>query len=639
MAPAQPRPYRRILTSALHRRFVHASALSLLICYAIAISIGHTSSFLWAWFPLGSCGIRTLMLFISSLSIFVLRVGQLHIGSRTAKSSLGTFQYLFPCKLLKHLAASAELEMVKRGRIHERPTLNERPIYIHTYHLLLACTQAVFHLYCDYDRVPIPVAKRTLENGDKRTHPVPPTLAYIQSALPPMIATGLTRSAAVAALLPVVYPLFFRQAAWSWSLYFAKLFWNFSRSSAQPSTLLLTPSFVPLLIRTFFSGSFLVLLWQSTNVFFSVFIGKEPLKRGQPLTAEAKDPNGSLITGLKAKKEVAKAFAFWELSLISQTLPERRKTIFNEIDREGGSSWSQIVSSLTGVIKAIPDRISASKAPAPGAKPPAQTSQPVLQTLPKLTEAPKTGNIFADAPKATSRTDKFGASFGSAVKSYGQSADWTPMARARARQVFDQASSAMLSPERKQKLIATSKELKLLTGGPSVTYKPEDVHPIIAQFLRSPIGQPLRQTYAQRASNIVLGSPESSLTLVVDAIDALTQLLIASLAEDQYGRVQADVPSVIRLFTETIVTLELFVHQGGLDAHWTDVYFPPSSKPEAQEEARKVPDIELLVASLKNGLGDLLSSFKPYLRDIGIEGRDLRLAKEAAGVDAEEDLL
>lgn len=44
MAPAQPRPYRRILTSALHRRFVHASALSLLICYAIAIAIGDKSS-------------------------------------------------------------------------------------------------------------------------------------------------------------------------------------------------------------------------------------------------------------------------------------------------------------------------------------------------------------------------------------------------------------------------------------------------------------------------------------------------------------------------------------------------------------------------------------------------------------------
>lgn len=454
-----------------------------------------------------------------------------------------------------------------------------------------------------------------------------------------MVVTGLTRSAAVAGLLPVVYPLLFRQTAWSWSLYFAKLFWNFSRSSAQPSTLLLTPSFVPLLIRTFFSGSFLVVLWQATNVFFSVFIGKEPLKRGQPLTAEAKDPNGSLITGLKAKKEIAKAFAFWELSLISRTLPERRKTIFNEIDREGGSSWSQIVTSLTSVIKAVPDRIEASKAPAPGSKPSAQTAQPTLQTLPRLTEAPKTDNIFAIAPKATSRGEKLGEAFSSTAKSYGKSSDWTPMARARARQAFDQASSAMLSPQRKQKLLATSKELKLLTGGPSVTYKPEDVHPIIAQFLRLPIGQPLRQSFAQRASNIVLGAPESSLTLIVDAVDALTRLLIASLAEDQYGRVQTDVPSVIRLFTETIVALEAFVHQGGLDAHWTDVYFPPSSNPEAQEEARKIPSVELVMDSLKSGLGDLLESFKPYLRDIGIEGRDLRLAKEAAGVDAEEDLL
>lgn len=213
------------------------------------------------------------------------------------------------------------------------------------------------------------------------------------------------------------------------------------------------------------------------------------------------------------------------------------------------------------------------------------------------------------------------------------------MARARARQVFDQASSAMLSPERKQKLLATSKELKLLTGGPSVTHKPENVHPVIAQFLRSPVGQPLRQSYAQRASKIVLGGPESSLTLIVDAVDALTRLLIASLAEDQYGRVQADVAPIIRLFTETIVALEVFVHQGGLDAHWTDVYFPPSSNPDAQEEARKVPSIDLVMVSLKSGLGELLDSFKPYLRDIGIEGRDLRLAKEAAGVETEEELL
>lgn len=51
MAAAQPRPYRRILTSALHRRFVHASALALLVCYIVAFSIGSKSSckqFAWA---------------------------------------------------------------------------------------------------------------------------------------------------------------------------------------------------------------------------------------------------------------------------------------------------------------------------------------------------------------------------------------------------------------------------------------------------------------------------------------------------------------------------------------------------------------------------------------------------------------
>jgi len=419
-------------------------------------------------------------------------------------------------------------------------------------------------------------------------------------------------------------------------LYFAKLFWNFPRSSAEPSSIL-PPGLIFLIARSVFSGSLLVLCWQAANLFFSIFIGKEPLKRGQPLTSEATDPNGSLITGLKAKKEAVQTFAFWELGLISQRLPERRKAIFNEIDRDGGSTWSQMLACMTDVIKGITIRIETSKAPAPGAKPtvPADVPLPALQTLPRLTEAPKTENVFMASPQASSRQEKFGAAFSSTAKSYGQSADWTPKARARARQVFNQASSAMLSPERKQKLLAAGEDLKLLTGGPSSTYKPEDINPTIAQVLRSPIGQLFRQTYAQRALSIVLGSPHSSLSPIVDAIDSLACLLIASLAEDQYGRVQADVPDIVRLFTQTIVTLDAFVHQGGLDAHWTDVNFPSSTDPEAQAVARRVPEIELVLDALKSGLRDLLSSFKPYLRDIGVVGKDLRLAKEAAGVDEE----
>ncbi|KAI9930867.1 hypothetical protein ASPWEDRAFT_100359 [Aspergillus wentii DTO 134E9] len=653
MAAAQPRPYRRILTSALHRRFVHASALALLVCYITAILIGDKSSFLWSWFPIGGCGIRTVLLSLSSLVIFVLRVGQMHIGSRTTSSSLGSFKLMVPLDVLQTFgwylfsawwfseiykwssSSSAQLEWVKRGRPHERASLNERPMYLYTYHMVLAVAQSVAHLYYDHDRIPIPVAKRVPGSADQRTHPIEPVSKRLQLALPESIKSGVTRSTMVATFCPLIYMLFLRRPAWSFTLYFAKLFWNFPRSAADP------PGWFPvgpgLLIRSAISGALLVVCWQTSNLFFSAFISKEPLKRGQPLTAEAKDPNGSLLNGLKAKKEAVITYAFWELCFISQQFPDRRKAIFNDIDRDGGPAWSQILESATGLIKGITTRIEEAKNPASGSQPAPQPEQPqpVLHTLPRLTDPPKDENVFAASPKATSRQDKFGEAFSTTAKSYGQSADWTPVARARARDVFDRASSAVLSPERKQRLIDSSQELKMLTG--SSTKKPENVHPFIAQFLRSPVGQPFRQTYARRLSGIVLGTPHGTVSPIVDAIESLTRLLVASLAEDQYGKVQADVPGVVRLFTDTIMTLEPFVH-GGLDAHWTDVNFPPTSQPAAQAEARRVPDVEVVLDTLKISLSDLLSAFKLYLRDIGLVGKDLRLAKEAAGLLEDQEM-
>ncbi|KAG2420691.1 hypothetical protein HFD88_000305 [Aspergillus terreus] len=648
MAPARPRPYRRILTSALHRRFVHASALALLVCYIVSFLIGQKASLLWAWFPIGACGIRTILLFLSSLVVFVLRVGQMHIGSRTTSSPISAFKYLVPLNILQtfgwylfsawwfseiykwSVPTDVHMEWVKRARPHERASLNERPIYLYTCHFLLAVVQSVAHLYYDYDQVPIPVAKRAAGATDKRTHPLDSVSKRIQAALPRLILDGFARSTIVAGTFPVVYTVLFRRPAWSFTMYWARLFWDFPRSAADP------PGFLPgiglgLVPRTIFSGGLLVLCWQTANLFFSVFISKEPLKRGQPLTSEAKDPNGSLLTGLKAKKETVKAFAFWELCFISQQFPDRRKAIFNDIDREGGAAWTQILEAATEVIKGMTTRIDEKQnPPASAAKSPeTEKPQPVLHTLPRLTAPPKEGNFFAPSPKASSRQERIGEALSTTARSYGQSADWTPTARARARDVFDRASSAMLSPERKQKLLASSQELKLLAA-PS-TSKPENLHPLLAQALRSPIGRLFRQTYARRLSGIVLGAPHASLCSIVDAIESLTQLLVASLQEDQYGKVQADVPGVVRLFTETVMTLEAFVH-GGLDAHWTDVTFPPSSDSQAQAAARRVPDVELVLDTLKTSLADLLAAFSLYLKDIGLVGKDLRLAREAAGL-------
>ncbi|RAL05802.1 nucleoporin NDC1 [Aspergillus ibericus CBS 121593] len=651
MAAAAPRPYRRILTSALHRRFVHASALALLVCYIVAFAIGDKSSFLWAWFPIGGCGIRTVLLFLCSLVVFVLRVGQMHIGSRTTASPLSTFKYLVPLDIFQTFGwyifsawwfneiyrwsspSSAHLEWVNRARPHERASLNERAIYLYTYHFLLAIAQSVAHLYYDYDRVPLPVASRVAGSADEDSRQVQSISKRLQAALPQIIKDGLRRSVMVALLCPIAYTFFLRRPAWSTTLYFAKLFWDFPRSAADPPGII--PPIRPgIFMRTVISGGLLVLCWQTANLFFSVFLSKEPLKRGQPLTAEAKDPNGSLLNGLKAKKETVRAFAFWELYFISQQFPDRRKAIFNDIDREEGPAWSQILQAATDVIKGIPTRIDEAKNPSSGPKPaPVQQSSPVLHTLPRLTDPPKEDDIFAPSPKAATRPQKFGEAFSTTAKSYGNSPDWTPTARARARDVFDRASSVMLSPERKQKLLGSSQELKLLTA-PS-TSKPENLHPFLTQLLRSPLGRLFRQTYARRLSGIVLGTPHANHCSIIDAIESLTCLLIKSLHEDQYGKVQADVASVIRLLTDTIMTLEPFIHDG-LDAHWTDVNFPPSSNPEAQATARRVPDVDLVLDTLKRSLKDLLSSFSPYSRNVGLVAKDLRLAKEAAGITDED---
>ena len=97
MASLRTPLYRDFLTPALHRRFTSAALIILVICYAEAVLIADASSskfeeqllkhsgsdivaVIWFWFPIGPAGIRTLLLFVSALSIFVLRIAQLHLG-------------------------------------------------------------------------------------------------------------------------------------------------------------------------------------------------------------------------------------------------------------------------------------------------------------------------------------------------------------------------------------------------------------------------------------------------------------------------------------------------------------------------------------------------------------------------------
>lgn len=216
-------------------------------------------------------------------------------------------------------APSADLGWIAQGKSWERRKLNERPIYLRSVFLIFAVVQSCLHLYYDYDYVFLSTAPPT------KPEPTPEeplgliagTKAQLLAQLKPLqplfwfdgndIYTSAMRNVVLRAiclslLSPFIYAIFLRKMMWSWSLAFANLVWD-----VPPTPLSYIPPHYPSLIyRSLISGFFLVLLWEASNALFTAYVAQAPLKRAQTLTAESRDPNGTLLTGLKSKKEIPK---------------------------------------------------------------------------------------------------------------------------------------------------------------------------------------------------------------------------------------------------------------------------------------------------------------------------------------------
>ena len=123
----------------------------------------------------------------------------------------------------------------------------------------------------------------------------------------------------------------------------------------------------------------------------------------------------------------------------------------------------------------------------------------------------------------------------------------------------------------------------------------------------------------------MLGTPYSELSVIVDAIDALTCLAIASLKEDNFGKVQKDIPGLIRTLVNTTTRLESFVN--GLAVHWTDVEFQ-----EMDGQGRRVEEVERVLDSLKTGLRKMVGAFGDYAVELGLGPAEMRISREVAGL-------
>ncbi|RKF57603.1 Nucleoporin NDC1 [Golovinomyces cichoracearum] len=615
-------PYKDYLTPALHRRFIAALTVCFFFCYIESIIIGDKSSLFWVWFPLSKTGLRAGLLFAPALCIFLLRVAQLHVGIRTSVSGWNTFKshafrfqtvqtatwycisaYLFSEIYIWSASADAGLSRIKSIPRTTRSTLNENPIYLISFFFFLAISQTAAHLIYDYDRIDIPVNKlkvtRTPQTGEALS-----AFQKLKVKIPSLALTSVRRSVLLTLISPFIYasnllfyPYSIRRLAWSLNRTWAKLFWTLPKSSSLPTV---WPFHWSVLWTGATSGCLLIFLWEVSSAAFSLYTAEQPLKDGRTITQKSRDPIGSLLIGLKSRKLQTKVFAFWELFYITHNLKSYRKSIFDDIDRVGGSSWSQVRDACIDVITDVLTRIDNYESPSISIANISET----IPSLPRLSEPLKEGldlpgDIFNAVSPPSSPMRGVARAVGKFAKSKGQSSPTGPSPKTK--KLIQAAENMILNEKQKQALTKSNFSTTLKRWG--------------LIFLQSHLGWPFRQEYRRVMATIVLGTPYGEVGLIVDAIESLARLAVCSLTEDQFGNVQRDIKVIIVTFTTTIMKLENFRNSVGL--HWTDVM--------AVQES---PETDQILNSLKFGLKNVVDAFEKYSENLGLSQRELRIAKE-----------
>lgn len=643
--PSKPEPkarsYKDFLTPAMHRRFTSASTGALVLCYIYAV-LASDGNLFWRFFILGRPGIRMLLLFLSVLTVFIIRLANLQVGERNTTSGVETIYqhltaprtyitlwwylisaFLFGEVYIWSRGNDAHLGWVDQGQSWEKPRLNENPIILRCLYLHLAVVQTFVHLYSERDTVSLLKTKENNQAAGEGTQSVKP-LDKLKQRIPAIAEQSFKVTVLGIVSIGPIYFGFLRRTAWSWTFYFAQVFFrNLDKNSSLHG--MVEP--LGLIGQAGSSCFFMVFLWGISNALFTIYVAQPPLKKDNPLTSEIKDnagsyitksqdPNGSLLNGLKSKKDVPKTFAFWELYLICTQFDARRKMIFNEVDRKTGGTWTQVSTACLGEIEAIISRIRASQDPVEGrakmaAEELARKQQEHLighpQTepmgLPSIANrGVQDGEVFAK------QSSSFAQNVGNLARSIGQSPNAHNPLTPRARRALEWGTDRVLSKEQQASLS------KQALGRETNAY--------VVSFLQTPVGIPFRKTFARLANAIIFGVPRSNRVNIIHAIRSLTSLVLASLKEDDYGQAAKDVPAIIRTYTGAIGEIQNFLNV--LEPSWTDVEFDA-------RRSRQVQEISDVVQELRNGLEQMLLAFGEYAGSLGLSKREVREAKEAVG--------
>lgn len=259
--------------------------------------------------------------------------------------------------------------------------------------------------------------------------------------------------------------------------------------------------------------------------------------------------------------------------------------------------WAQVYAICMEVVKAVETRVDNYGKPL--APPPAQ---PAVEPRQRVSAPLREDPIFTSKAASKSMRGEVEKRLSQVARSPGSSpaSKLSPLAK----KTFKEATDRVLTKEQQE--MVSPEHLK--SQFEQWTLNLMSIDSVAALF---------QQDFRTQFAAAVLGTPYAEPTLLINAVHVLCHLSVHSLAEDQFGNVHRDVPSIIRTLTSVIKKLEAF--RQSFPIHWTDV-----------KSKRESPEVDEVLNALRAGLGQVVAKFEPYSSDLRLTLADIRLAKEAA---------
>ncbi|GAA5822909.1 hypothetical protein JCM11251_004420 [Rhodosporidiobolus azoricus] len=373
------------------------------------------------------------------------------------------------------------------------------------------------------------------------------------------------------------------------------------------------------------------LLWEATNVCFEVYAT-------HPMTVSqfGSHPNQALLSGLRSKDSYYQQFAYLELARLTLTDPKRREAIFRDVKPGSavGGAWNELSRECLLLIGTELQRAKGrGSLPKPAQSPASSSSAPSFsqqqrQSSPNrapvknepifLSTKPTFFDKLASAA-VSSGSPTLGASpAGQAVSSalHGPTAKEATQAVSTALAATSSVVSRVPSILQGSSLAsdASSQEGEQKNGSAATSaneLQPEQVPQVfgveqrIARFVPAQLRTKLFAVGMEnRARRCV---PKRRVT--VCAIQALSNLICASLTEDPYGVAQRDIPKILEAFVRYISVLD------SLESELTELAERTPGGQDEREKARKVVEKEVgeVQEALRAGTKAVLTEFSDYL--------------------------